>query len=243
MGEHNDTAEKIHIGYLGPHGSDKGYFQSFRSLLPADVQVTVVSLDIPSRYELAGKTDQVIQCAAQVVRTHQVHGLIIPGAPLAILNPGLEERITKEVTVPAVTAIASVTAALRALRAERLILMTPFDGPMNLRLMNRLTQAGFSVLACPQYEDPSTGAGEKIGPEELFARVEKTFGTAPAADAIYFQSAALNPISIIERIETQLGVPVVASNPAMLWNLLSMLGHRYCITGYGKLLESWPTIH
>ena len=243
MEEHYDAAEKIHIGYLGPHGSDKGYFQSFRRLLPVDVQVTIVSLDIPSRYELAGKTDQVIQCAAEVVRAHRVHGLIIPGAPLAILNPDLEERIAKEISVPAVTAIASVTAALRALRAEKLILMTPFDGPMNLRLINRLTQGGFSVLACPQYEDPCTGAGEKIGPEELFARVEKTFGTAPTADAIYFQSAALDPISIIQRIETRLRVPVVASNPAMLWNLLSMLGRKYCVTGYGRLLESWPTIH
>jgi maleate isomerase len=237
------TAQKIHIGYLGPHGSDKGYFQSFRRLLPADVQVTIVSLDIPSRYELAGKTNQVIQCAAEVVRIHRVQGLIIPGAPLTILNPDLEERIAKEISVPAVTAIASVTAALRALRAKKLILMTPFDEPMNMRLTNRLAQAGFSVLACPQYEDPSTGAGEKIGPEELFARVEKTFGTAPTADGIYFQSAALNPIPIIERIETQLGVPVVASNPGMLWNVLSLLGHKYSVTGYGRLLESWPAIH
>jgi len=241
MAEHNDTAPKIHIGYLGPHGSDKGYFQSFRRLLPADVQVTIVGLDIPSRYELAGKTHQVIQCAAEVVRNHRVHGLIIPGAPLTILNPDLEERIAKEISLPAVTAIASVTAALRALGAEKLVVMTPFDEPMNVRLTNRLRQAGFSILACPQYEDPSTGAGEKIGPEELFARVEKTFGTAPTADAIYFQSAALDPIPIIQRVETRLRVPVVASNPAMLWNLLSVLGHKYCIMGYGRLLESWPT--
>ena len=243
MDEQNATDKKIHIGYLGPHGSDQGYFQSFRRLLPEDVQVTIVSLDIPSRYALAGKTDQVIQCAAEVVRTHQVHGLIIPGAPLAILNPGLEERVAKEIPVPAVTAIASVTAALKALRAEKLILMTPFDGPMNSRLTNRLAQAGFSVLACPQYEDPSTGAGQKMGSEELFARVEKTFATAPSADAIYFQSAALDPIPIIERIETRLKVPVVASNPAMLWNLLSLLGQSYSITGYGRLLESWPAVH
>ena len=243
MAEHTHNTYKIHIGYLGPHGSDKGYFQNFRKLLPEDVQVTIVGLDIPSRYELAGKTDQVVQCAAEVVRRHGVHGLIIPGAPLTILNPELEERVVKVIAVPAATAIASVTGALRALGAKKLIVMTPFDEPMNVRLTNRLRQVGFSVLACPQYEDPSTGAGEKIGPEELFVRVEKTFGAAPAADAIYFQSAALDPIPIIQRIETRLRVPVVASNPAMLWNLLSMLGHKYSIVGYGRLLECWPAIH
>jgi maleate cis-trans isomerase len=243
MAEHTHNTYKIHIGYLGPHGSDKGYFQSFRRLLPADVQVTVVGLDIPSRYELAGKTDQVIQCAADVVRRHRVHGLIIPGAPLTILNPDLEERVAETIAIPSVTAIASVTTALEALDAKKLIVMTPFDEPMNVRLTNRLRQAGFSILACPQYEDPSTGAGEKIGPEELFVRVEKTFAAAPAADAIYFQSAALDPIPIIQRIETRLRIPVVASNPAMLWNLLSVLDHKYSIMGYGRLLESWPAIH
>jgi maleate cis-trans isomerase len=37
-------------------------------------------------------------------------------------------------------------------------------------------------------------------------------------------------------------VPIVASNPAMLWMILSKLGLSYNIPGYGKLLATWPAM-
>ena len=62
----------------------------------------------------------------------------------------------------------------------------------------------------------------------------------PAADAVYFQGATMDPLSIIERLEEELDVPVIASNPAMIWNMLSVLGLKYSVKGYGKLLAAWP---
>jgi maleate cis-trans isomerase len=35
---------------------------------------------------------------------------------------------------------------------------------------------------------------------------------------------------------------VVASNPAMLWYVLSKLGLKYPMSGYGRLLHEWPTL-
>ena len=43
-------------------------------------------------------------------------------------------------------------------------------------------------------------------------------------------------------MEVELNVPIVASNPAMLWFVLSKLGLSYRIAGYGKLLASWPAL-
>jgi hypothetical protein len=37
-------------------------------------------------------------------------------------------------------------------------------------------------------------------------------------------------------------MPIVASNPAMLWVILSKLSRIYEIGGYGKLLSSWPAL-
>jgi maleate cis-trans isomerase len=47
-------------------------------------------------------------------------------------------------------------------------------------------------------------------------------------------------LPLIQRLEDALGVPVVASNPAMLWNILSKIEARLSIKGYGRLLSSWP---
>jgi len=43
-------------------------------------------------------------------------------------------------------------------------------------------------------------------------------------------------------MEAELSLPIIASNPAMLWVILSKLGQRYRITGYGKLLSEWPEL-
>jgi maleate cis-trans isomerase len=61
-------------------------------------------------------------------------------------------------------------------------------------------------------------------------------------DAIYFQGAVLDPLKVIETLEQDTELPVVASNPAMLWFILSQLGRRYSIDGHGKLLRQWPAV-
>jgi len=37
-------------------------------------------------------------------------------------------------------------------------------------------------------------------------------------------------------------ISVIASNPAMIWNILSKVDARLSIPGYGKLLSSWPEL-
>ena len=50
----------------------------------------------------------------------------------------------------------------------------------------------------------------------------------------------MNPLPIIQRLEEALNVPVIASNPAMFWHVLSQLGVKDSVNGYGKLLAEWP---
>jgi maleate cis-trans isomerase len=64
----------------------------------------------------------------------------------------------------------------------------------------------------------------------------------PDVDAIYFQGALLDPIPILQKMEAELKLPIIASNPAMLWVLLSKLGLKYQMAGYGKLLSRWPSL-
>jgi maleate cis-trans isomerase len=120
--------------------------------------------------------------------------------------------------------------------------VTPFDSEINNRIEAYLSNRQLSVLCSPLFEHQEVGAASKIDSDELFQRVEKILGAHPAADAIYFQGAALDPLPIVDRLEKRCGICVVASNPAMLWHLLSRMGYKYCIDGYGKLLSSWPAL-
>jgi maleate cis-trans isomerase len=78
-----------------------------------------------------------------------------------------------------------------------------------------------------------------LSPDQLFDLVKETFTKNPA-QGIYFQGATMDPLPIIQRIEDALAVPVITSNSAMIWNLLSKLGLKYSVKDHGKLLKEWP---
>ena len=235
---------QIHIGLLSPEGTNSGHFRNLEKLLPPEVQLSMEGLELAraSRYELADKSDVIIARARQFVQKVALQGLIVTGAPVAILNPGLEGQVSTAVGIPVVTAVSSAISALKAVGARNLVVMTPFDVPMNEKLTNELERADLNVLACPPFKDPTFGASSKVGPDEVFENTTAAFVSVVGADAIYFQGARLDPLPVIERLEEKLGVPVIASNPAMLWHILSRLNVQCSISGYGWLLLGWPSL-
>ena len=239
-----DTPQKIHIGILSPATADRPHFKSVEQMLPPEVTITNEGLGLlqDSYHELEGKTDEVAARAADFVRRNRVQGLIITGGFVTLFNPGLEARVAESVHVPVTSAVSSVTAALNTLSVKKVMLVTPFTADMNAHIERHLTNLGLTVFPGPPYDKArKPGAGVEISPDELFQRVEASYEEHPATQAIFFQGATLDPLPVIQRLEDNLGVPVVSSNTAMLWNILSKLGLKLSIKGYGKLLSSWPS--
>jgi len=239
----NQTAE-VSIGLFGVGGSGgEGHFNVFKNLFPPEVHIIFESLNLlrTSRWGFEGQADVIVGQAVEFTKRHPVQGVILPGAPIGLHNPGLETKISQAVGLPVVLALPAAIAALRALSAKKLTLMTPFDEEMSTRLKRALTDSGFTVLTSPLFESYEPGAASKIGPDEVFRRTRNAFMEAREAEAIYFQGATLNPLPIIQRLEDNLGVPVIASSPAVIWCMLSRLGRSYSIPGYGRLFSSWPT--
>jgi len=234
----------MRIGLLSPEGTNSGHFRNLEKLLPPGIQLTMEGLQLArsSRYELADKTALIVERARDLVQKLALQGLIVTGAPVAILNPGLEAQVAQAVGIPVVTAVSSCIAALKAVGAQKLLVMTPFDVPMNDKLIAELEAVGLKVVSCPPFKDPTFGASSKVGPDEVVATTTAAFHAATGVDAIYFQGARLDPLPVIERLEKELALPVVASNPAMLWHVLSRLAVKCSIDGYGKLLKDWPAL-
>src|SRR5215475_8400416 len=239
------TQQKIHIGILSPATADRPNLKSLAKMLPAEVTVTNEGLGLlqDSYHDLEGKTDEIAARAADFVRRNQVHGLIVTGGFVTLFNPGLEAKIAEVVRILVTSAVPSVTAALNSLSVTKVMLVTPFTAEMNSYIENHLTNSGFTVVPGPPYDKTrKPGAGVEISPEELFRRVEAKYQQNPTVQAIYFQGATLDPLPIIQRLEDNLGVPVISSNTAMFWNIVSMLGAKFSINGYGKLLSAWPAV-
>ena len=235
-------SDKIRIGLLTTGNADRPHYPNLQKLLPHEVSLIFGGLGLVGRSEsdLTGKSAEVVKRATEFARSFAPQGIIISGAPLATSNPGLENTVSQALGLPVVTPLSAATTALRAFSVKNLILMTPFDDIINTKLKKHLKDKDLEVIACPVFEDQTPDAATKIISDELLMRVRFLFMQAPAADAIYFQGASLDPIPIIQRLEDELRVPVIASNPAMIWCLLSRLGYNYSIHGFGKLLALWP---
>ena len=235
--------QSIHIGILSPATADRLHFTSLERMLPREVNITNEGLGLlqGSYHDLEGKTDEIAARAADFVRRNKVQGLMVTGGFVTLFNPGLEAKVAAAVQIPVTGAVPSVTAALNALSVKKVMLVTPFTADMNTHIEKHLANLGFIVFPGPPYDKTrKPGAGVEISPDELFRRVESSYRQNPATQAIYFQGATLDPLPIIQRLEDKLGVPVISSNTAMFWNILSKLGAKFSIKGYGKLLSSWP---
>ncbi|HEY7556967.1 MAG TPA: hypothetical protein VIH18_19370 [Candidatus Binatia bacterium] len=212
-------------------------------MLPREVTLTNEGLGLlrDSYQNLAGKTDEIIARAVDFVQRNKVQGLLVTGGFVTLFNPGLEAKVAAAVGIPVSSAVSSVVAALRALSCKRLMLVTPFAADMNAVIAKHLESEGIAVFFGPTFDkDRKPGAGVEIKSDELLRKIEDGFHRNPSAEAIYFQGATLDPLPIIQKLEDSLKVPVVTSNTAMIWNVLSKLGLRLSIAGYGKLLFAWP---
>ena len=231
------------IGFLGSSAPSSPHHASFKKFIPADIDFTFrqESGTNSSLYEAQGKVDALIGQSRELAAERGWDGLIISGAPKEALNPGMWEQVCGALKIPVALALRSSVAALKAFSAKRILLMTPVDDRLKKMYYDYLAGFGIESFYPPQILRAHTDA-QKLTSNDVEAMTRKALSEYPNVDAIYFQGALLDPIPILDKLERELKLPIVASNPAMLWLILSKLGLSYNIAGYGKLLASWPSL-
>lgn len=234
---------RARIAFVSPTSASSTHFNSFKQIIPSDVQMDFYGLELAagSLYELRGKKDTIVQRAAELLEKHRWQGAIFSGAPVEVLNPGFFDAVGARFKIPVTTALSASIAALKTHGARRILLMTPFDEPLNRLIREHLQRSEIQAVSPKDVLSHYTQA-LKMSPDEVYALTKKALSEAGDVDAIYFQGAVLDPLKILEMMEKDLGTLVIASNPAMLWAILSQLGLTYRIRGYGRLLEEWPNL-
>jgi maleate cis-trans isomerase len=112
---------------------------------------------------------------------------------------------------------------------------------LNDLIVAHLAKAGVTALSPNSFDE--LAVPKRMTPDEVFDLTKKNLAAVGKVDAIYFQGAVLDPIKCLERIESEFNATVIASNPAMLWYVLSKLGHKYPMNGFGRLLREWPAMN
>jgi maleate cis-trans isomerase len=233
----------LKIGFLGSSAPSSPHHESFRAFIPKDIEFTFVQEagEKASLYDARGKVDALIDQASKLIAEHKWQGVIISGGPKEALNPGMWEQVSAALPIPVSLALRSSVAALKTFDTRRILLMTPVDD--RLKQMYREYIAGFGIETFfPLQTLRAHTDALKLTSDGVKASTRTSLAQYPDVDAIYFQGALLDPLPVLEEMEAEFQLPIVASNPAMLWLLLSKLGRSDHISGYGKLLASWPQL-
>jgi hypothetical protein len=233
---------KARIGFVSGGASSMPHYHSFLPLVPKQIEMDFQGLELygDSLYEIADKKDLVVRRVSEFVANRNWNGVIVTAAPTEVLNPGLYDSLKATLSVPFTTALHACVAALRVYCAPRVLLLTPFDARLNQLIVEHLHKAGVTAVAPHSFQD--LAVPKRMTPDEVFDLAERNLAVVGEVDAIYFQGAVLDPIKCLERIEAELKSTVIASNPAMLWYVLSRLGIKYPASGYGRLLREWPAL-
>jgi maleate isomerase len=138
------------------------------------------------------------------------------------------------VGVPVLNASAADHAALRALGAKRIAVVTPFNAEIDQHVKVNAEEAGFEVVAIKGTCAPSLPEICETPVDDIravFAQVARS-----DCDAILQVGTALPVVSLIEELEAEHGKPIVACNAAAYWQTLRAIGFDDAVDGYGRLL-------
>jgi len=131
--------------------------------------------------------------------------------------------------------ITAVEAALTALEARRIAYVSPYVASVTAPMREHLARAGIETVCEGSFNvghDPNVARITEAAVAAGIRRVTE----GQDVDAVFVSCTNLRSFGVIDAIEAELGLPVVSSNQALLWDMLR-LAHVDGIAGPGRLFE------
>lgn len=121
------------------------------------------------------------------------------------------------------TPIGAARAALTALGARSVAVLTPYTDDVNARIHGHLVDHGFSVTAFGSFKDDNDNSVARIdtGSIETAAR---DLAAAPGTEAVFISCTSIRFAAHIAALEAALNLPVLTSNTALAWSMLRQAG-------------------
>jgi maleate isomerase len=241
MKQHQPIIDRARIGLMISSGNYNAE-PEFHRYLPAGVSCCATRLRMSRPYRKSKTFDQLlgdVAAASQALNDADCT-LIAVHCTGASMSGGTDgdkqfvETVIKTTGKPATTCAMGVTAALRTLGVKRLAFIAKHDEDVKMEKVAYLTGAGFEISSV--HRAPVNNDTAPDMPTEFWYDHCMTFRD-DGADAYFITCTNVRALDSIERLERDLGRPVVTSNQALMWHALRYAGVQDAIPNLGKLLR------
>ena len=238
---------RARVGKLNPTIVASTFVYEFYKVVPPGVMLLTRNLSVKDVRDPADLDASVALMEEAVKELKRAGADLILGAGIPVLlSAGVNgnEKILKLLAdlsgLPSITTLSSAVDAFRRLEVHRIAIATAYGKPeLGEKLADFMKAQDFEVVRLSTIE---TGLASIEKPKLDFSFVyqygKKVFREAEGAQALYFPSSAWPTVEYVEYLERDIGVPVVSSSLAAIWNSLRVLDIHEPIRGYGRLLAT-----
>lgn len=214
---------------------------AFSSMMPKD---KVLVFPARTAYDYAGDVFSLARSFEDVVATLPPAGrldVLAFSCTACAVSMGVEKLLSQlkearpgiKYTSPAGAGVA----ALRQLKAKRIALLSPYQLGVHRSLLPFFRDNGFEVIGNGTFATSGGAESSELRRESIFSAIEALTGPA-LPDALFVSCTGMPVVPHIDRLEKEIGIPVVTSAQAMAWDALRLAGYHDPIHGFGQLLGS-----
>jgi maleate isomerase len=221
----NTTQEPEFTAALPPTVSLHTGRVAYRDITPEEQDRCVLELESESRKLADAEVDCIVFAAT---------------APTLAKGKGYDRELIKRMEDasgrPATTAATAFVDALNVLGVTKIALGQPWSKTMEKPMVAFMQAHGFDVVHSETVGIVSGVELGRIGPERAYELGRKS--DRPAAEAVVMPGGNWIAMPMIERLERDLGKPVICNNAVSIWAGLRLLKRNDGIAGYGRLLRN-----
>ena len=241
-----DYATRARLGVLVPSGNTVAE-PELRAMLPSGVGLFVTRLPLTgsSEAELLAMLETV-ETGTKLLAYAQVDAIAFHCTAVSTFAPHMageiRARMGRASPIPALATADAILAALEALRATRVLLVTPYIEPVHQREVVWLAASGFQVTGGGCMAVATNAEMARIPPDTIADRVMAEARNAEArgvlADVCFISCTAIRSLGLIAPLEAAVGIPVITSNQGLAWHALRRLGVADAPPGFGRLFAA-----
>ncbi|MBC7778896.1 MAG: aspartate/glutamate racemase family protein [Proteobacteria bacterium] len=230
------------IGLLVP-SSNTTVETEFFKVLPTGVTLHVARLFIAVvNTESIAKMVETLESQSKLLASADVDVIVLGAtAPSFLKGLGYDKEMSKRIEdatgKPATTTSTALLQALQVLGVQKLSLGSAYSPKVNDICGGFIEANGFEVVAkegLDVIDNLQIGRLDVETAYDLGRKVDR-----PEAQGVVLACTNWKSMDIIERLENDLGKPVLSTTQVSIWGALRKIGYEGSIPGYGRLLRTF----